>query len=73
MSTTLEDLQVEYAGKLIELKQMYAANEITESEYKELVDDILDVEKLKSKLDEQEDILRVAQIIELLGNIAKVV
>ena len=73
MAQTLAEIQIEYSAKVIELNQMHASGDISDSESKELLDDLLDVDRIKGKLDEQEDILQVAQAIEIIAAIAKAV
>jgi hypothetical protein len=70
---TIVELQSSYTQQIIELKQMVSAGELSESEYNELIQDMLDVEKIESKLDTQEDIIYAKQALEVLATIAKMV
>jgi len=66
------DLQEKYMKQIIEYKQLHAQGELNDSEYKELIEDIIDSDKIRSKLDSEEDVIQIGNIIEILGTVAKV-
>lgn len=68
----IAEIQEKHIAKIVEYKQLYAAGELSESEYNELVQDLVDAEKIKGLLDDEQDVIRVGQIIEVLSTVAKV-
>lgn len=69
----IAEIQEKHIAKIVEYKQLYTAGELSESEYNELVQDLVDAEKIKGLLDDEQDVIRVGQIIEVLSTVAKVV
>lgn len=69
---TVAELQEKYMAQIIEYKQLHAQGELSDSEYKELIEDIIDSDKIRSKLDAEEDVIQIGNIIEVLGTVAKV-
>ena len=66
------EVQEKHLQKIVEYKQLLASGDLSESEYNELVQDLIDVEKIKGLLDDEEDVIHIGQIIEVLGAVAKV-
>jgi len=66
------EIQEKHLQKIVEYKQLLASGDLSESEYNELVQDLMDSEKIKGLLDDEEDIIHIGQIIEVLGAVAKV-
>lgn len=69
----IAEIQEKHIAKIVEYKQLLAAGELSESEYNELVQDLVDAEKIKGLLDDEQDVIQVGQIIEVLSTVAKVV
>ena len=66
------EIQEKHLQKIVEYKQLLTSSDLSESEYNELVQDLMDSEKIKGLLDDEEDVIHIGQIIEVLGAVAKV-
>ncbi len=69
----VDQLPEQYKTKILSYKDMLAKKEITESEYKELVEDLLDMEKFTGKIKEEALKVQAAKALEVLSMIAKLV
>lgn len=69
----LEQLTEQYKTQILSLKDLLAKNEISESEYKELVEDILDLEKFQSKINNEALKVQVAKTVQTLSMLAGLV
>ncbi len=69
----VDQLTEQYKTKILSYKDMLAKKEITESEYKELVEDLLDMEKFTGKIKEEALKVQAAKALEVLSMIAKLV
>jgi polyhydroxyalkanoate synthesis regulator phasin len=66
------EIQEKHLQKIVEYKQLLTSGDLSESEYNELVQDLMDSDKIKGLLDDEEDIIHIGQIVEVLGAVAKV-
>ena len=66
------EIPEKHLQKIVEYKQLLTSGDLSESEYNELVQDLLDSDKIKGLLDDEEDIIHIGQIVEVLGAVAKV-
>lgn len=69
----LEQLTEQYKAKIVSYKKMLDSKEITESEYKELVQDLLDLNKFQGKLKEEALKVQAAKAVQALSTIAGIV
>lgn len=69
----VDQLTEQLKVKILSYKDMLVKNEITESEYHELVEDVLDLDKFQSKLKEEALKVQAAKAIQALSMIAKLV
>lgn len=69
----LEQLTEQYKTQILSLKDLLAKNEISDSEYKELVEDILDLEKFQSKINNEALKVQVAKTVQTLSMLAGLV
>lgn len=56
--------------KVKELKGMFEAGELSESEYKELVEDLLDIQKISDNLDLEENKIMAQKAIDAIRMVA---
>jgi hypothetical protein len=66
----LQKLTEQYKAKIVSYKDMLAKKEISESEYKELVQDLLDLGKFQGKLKEEALKVQAAKAVQALSMIA---
>jgi polyhydroxyalkanoate synthesis regulator phasin len=66
------EIQEKHLQKIVEYKQLLTSGDLSESEYNELVQDLMDSDKIIGLLDDEEDIIHIGQIVEVLGAVAKV-
>ncbi len=69
----VDQLTEQYKTKILSYKDMLAKKEITESEYNELVEDLLDMEKFTGKIKEEALKVQAAKALEALSMVAKLV
>ncbi len=69
----VDQLTEQYKTKILSYKDMLAKKEITESEYNELVEDLLDLEKFTGKIKEEALKVQAAKAFEALSMVAKLV
>ncbi len=67
----VDQLTEQYKTKILSYKDMLAKKEITESEYNELVEDLLDLEKFTGKIKEEALKVQAAKAFEALSMVAK--
>jgi hypothetical protein len=67
----VDQLTEQYKTKILSYKDMLAKKEITESEYNELVEDLLDMEKFTGKIKEEALKVQAAKALEVLSMVAK--
>lgn len=70
---TVVELQEKYIKQITEYQALVATGELSQDEYQELVQDLIDSDKIKEKLDEEEDIIQIGNVIEVLATVAKAV
>jgi len=66
----LETWQEIQEAKVRELKELYDAGNLSESEYTELVEDLLDLQKISDGLDLEENKIRAQKAIEAIRMVA---
>lgn len=66
----LETWQEIQEAKVRELKELYDAGDLSESEYTELVEDLLDLQKISDGLDLEENKIRAQKAIEAIRMVA---
>ncbi len=69
----LEQLTEQYKAKIVSYKKMLDSKEISESEYKELVQDLLDLGKFQGKLKEEALKVQATKAVQALSAIAGIV
>lgn len=70
---TVVELQQKYIQQITEYQSLVATGELSKDEYNELVQDMIDSDKIKQMLDDEEDIIQIGNVIEVLSTIAKAV
>lgn len=66
----LETWQEIQEAKVRELKELYDAGDLSESEYTELVEDLLDLQKISDGLDLEENKIRAQKAVEAIRMVA---
>ncbi len=69
----LEQLTDQCKTKILSYKDMLSKKEISESEYRELVEDLLDLEKFQGKLKEEALKVQAAKAVQTLSMLAGLV
>lgn len=68
----LNQLEEQYKQKILSYKDMVAKGEMTEAEYKELVEDLLDVQLIENKLKSEElktQAVKIAQALKVVAGL----
>lgn len=63
----------EKMGAIVELRTELEDGNITQEEYEELVEDLLDIEKIMNRLQNEEDKMYTQKVINKLKDVANVV
>lgn len=70
---TVVELQQKYIQQITEYQSLVATGDLSKDEYNELVQDMIDSDKIKQMLDDEEDIIQIGNVIEVLSTVAKAV
>jgi polyhydroxyalkanoate synthesis regulator phasin len=62
----IEEWQSKYEQLVLEYKELLKTGELTEQEYKELVDDLLDMKDLSDDLNLEDNKIRVQKAIDII-------